>query len=185
MEGVELLAQARAADIDVQAHGETLAISGPSHAASWAQQLIERKADIIPLLQAEGTGSLPDAESTVLAQAMAWLSTALARGPQPESKLALEVHAAGISKASLRRAKTALGVESKRQGKHWVWVSPQGVHRQGAQGVQGVQPQDTQSVQGVHGQDDQQGAQPQGAQDAQRQQANPKTITGAVCQRSR
>jgi len=135
MDGVEILAQARAAGIHVKAHGETLAISGPSHAAPLAQQLIACKADILPFLQAEETAGQPDADTTptVLTQAMTWLSTALAHGPQPEGKLALEAQAAGITKATLRRAKTALGVESKRQGKHWVWVSPQGAqdaHRQ-------------------------------------------------------
>jgi hypothetical protein len=116
-----------------------LAISGPSHAVPLAQQLIERKADIIPLLRAEETAGQPDADTTptVLTQAMTWLSTALAHGPQPEGKLALEAQAAGITKATLRRAKTALGVESKRQGKHWVWVSPQGAH--GAQDAHGQQ----------------------------------------------
>jgi hypothetical protein len=55
---LELLAQARAAGIHVQAHGETLTISGPPQAETLAQQLIEYKADIIPLLlQAEGTGA--------------------------------------------------------------------------------------------------------------------------------
>jgi hypothetical protein len=106
-------------------------------------QVRSQKAEFLLLLQAEETAE------TVLTQAMTWLSTALAHGPQPEGKLALEAQAAGITKATLRRAKTALGVKSKRQGKHWVWASPQGA--QGAQDAQG----------------------------AHRQQANPKTITGA------
>jgi hypothetical protein len=171
MDGVEILAQARAAGIHVKAHGETLAISGPSHAAPLAQQLIERKADIIPLLRAEGTESLPDADTTptALMQATAWLATALAHGPQPEGKLALEAQAAGITEATLRRAKSALGVQSKRQGKHCVWVSPQGAQDAQCQDAQSAQCQDAhgQGVQDAHGQ----GAQPQ--------QANPTTITGA------
>jgi hypothetical protein len=35
-----------------------------------------------------------------------------------------QAQAAGVSEKSLRRAKTALGVQSKRHGKRWNWIPP-------------------------------------------------------------
>lgn len=69
------------------------------------------------------------ATPSALAEAEEWLQDALAEGQRPATEIEEEAAAAGISKASLRRAKTSLGVAAKRFGTGWVWI-------QGAQGAQ-------------------------------------------------
>jgi hypothetical protein len=151
MDGLALLAQAHAAGLRILIDGDVLAITGAPDAAPLANQLLEHQADIIPLLQAEGTGGLPDEEpidtqpSTALDAASAYLRTALAGNARSERELRRESQAHGISEKTLRRAKRHLNVKSKRQGKVWFWL-PLRQDGQGQDGQHG-QPQDGQGIQ--------------------------------------
>jgi len=59
-------------------------------------------------------------------EAESWLLDFLAGGPQPAEVVFAEAGRVGITQATLRRAKDAAGVESKKQGKDgpWAWQLP-------------------------------------------------------------
>ena len=62
-----------------------------------------------------------------LAEAIAFLQHALVGGRRPAHAVLREAAQAGIAKRTLYHAKTALGIESSRQGYtggHWVWKAP-------------------------------------------------------------
>lgn len=65
----------------------------------------------------------PPAALSATEQAAAWLQKALKSGARPVPELEAEAGEAGVSKASLKRAKKALGVSSRREGKGWIWES--------------------------------------------------------------
>lgn len=71
------------------------------------------------------------AAPSALAEAEEWLKDALAEGQRPATEIEAAAAEAGISKATLRRAKKSLGVTAKRFENGWVWI----------QGAQGAQPQ--------------------------------------------
>ncbi len=52
MEGIDLLSQAKAAGLTVEAHGSELVVKGPRRAKSVAMKLIERKAAVLAALDA-------------------------------------------------------------------------------------------------------------------------------------
>lgn len=72
----------------------------------------------------------PDTERT---EAMDWLRDSLAGGPVSASFIQGAARSAGIAAMTLRRAKDALCIESKRDGAGWVWMLPQGGHSEGGQ----------------------------------------------------
>ena len=55
-----------------------------------------------------------------------WLRTELANGPRPAAALLAKARKDGVSAATLRKAKKALDVESKRQSRlgSWAWELP-------------------------------------------------------------
>jgi hypothetical protein len=61
-----------------------------------------------------------------LAEARDWLRTFMADGPRSASTVETEAAAAGLSWATVRRAKTALGIRAQKQGMSggWMWVLP-------------------------------------------------------------
>jgi AAA domain len=71
----------------------------------------------------------------LLDEAKAVLRDLLDRGPMPSKDVQRQAHEAGISDATLRRAKDALGVKSIRPDGFngpWSWTLPDGVHAQEA-----------------------------------------------------
>jgi hypothetical protein len=64
----EFLRQARAAGLRVQADGDRLVIRGPKHAGALAKALLDRKAEVLPLLgePVAGTGRWDGAEENRL-----------------------------------------------------------------------------------------------------------------------
>jgi hypothetical protein len=58
-------------------------------------------------------------------EALTWLETELMKGPRPANELYEAADRAGISERTLERAKSDLGVVSKRAGKSWVWGLPE------------------------------------------------------------
>jgi putative DNA primase/helicase len=70
-----------------------------------------------------------DDERSMLEEAVDFLTELLADGPVPQKIAAKEADDAGISAATLRRAKRRLGVKSDKQSAgEWVWVMKQGAH---------------------------------------------------------
>ena len=67
-------------------------------------------------------------EASVLGDAKTLLSDLLADGPRGADEISEEAKSAGISTATLRRAKAALGVKSRRDGQKggWIWEIPKG-----------------------------------------------------------
>jgi hypothetical protein len=90
----------------------------------WASELVAISADQI--LQATGDQTNTGGRSA-LVEAEEFLKEMLAGGPVPVSELQAEVKAAGLSWATLRRAKNRLEVRSYRQSQggdgegHWYW----------------------------------------------------------------
>jgi hypothetical protein len=71
-----------------------------------------------------------DDERSALDEAADFLAELLADGPVPQKIAAKEADDAGISAATLRRAKQRLGVKScKRGAGEWVWVMKQVAHK--------------------------------------------------------
>ena len=50
MDGMSLLAEARASGLEVRADGDRLVVRGPRQAEAVALRLLERKADVLPLV---------------------------------------------------------------------------------------------------------------------------------------
>lgn len=72
-------------------------------------------------------------DRTARAEAEEWLAEVLALGPVPAAKIKADAIQAGIAQATVRRAKSALGVKSRRWGRPgaeggWCWALPEGVH---------------------------------------------------------
>ena len=63
-------------------------------------------------------------KQSCLEKACFWLADYLARGPVPANDVEGEGTAAGHSVASLRRAKTQLGIQPKKVGAGWTWALP-------------------------------------------------------------
>jgi hypothetical protein len=64
MEGIDLLTQAKAAGLTVEAHGSELVIKGPKRAKSVAMKLIERKAAVLAALDATMAKSITTRNQT-------------------------------------------------------------------------------------------------------------------------
>jgi hypothetical protein len=65
---------------------------------------------------------------------MEFLKQELAEGPVPSRELLKKAKAEGISEKTLYRAKSSLGVVSKKEGRErWVWTFPEG-YQKDAQG---------------------------------------------------
>jgi putative DNA primase/helicase len=78
------------------------------------------------LLQPEA----PAEKGEAMAEAKEFLLTALSKGPRPANEVFAEGDQAGISKATLKRAKKALSISKKKVGQTgpWVWALPEGDH---------------------------------------------------------
>jgi len=63
-------------------------------------------------------------EKGALDEAVEFLKQELAEGPVPSKELLKKAKAEGISERTLYRAKSSLGVVSKKEGKEWVWMLP-------------------------------------------------------------
>jgi len=81
------------------------------------------------------TGEACQARGTV-PQAMHWLEAMLKDGPRPAGELIAKAGAARISKTTLYRAKTRLGIESHKPEFRlgWIWSLPQDSGRSSAEG---------------------------------------------------
>ncbi len=68
----------------------------------------------------------PEVEASSLAEAKGLLREILADGPRDSKEAEGELEAAGVSKATIRRAKKALGVKAKKKGlrEGWTWELP-------------------------------------------------------------
>jgi hypothetical protein len=87
----ELLAEARAVGVSVFLDGERLVIRGPRSAEGLGRQLLGRKAEVAPLLQAEAPAGWDQAKAdAVLAEALA-LVDAAAAGAADVRRRVLEV----------------------------------------------------------------------------------------------
>ncbi len=97
-------------------------------AVAWELGAVNLSAD--DALASDGTDG---GERTECEEAAAWLRDLLAKGPRPASDVVREAREAGISIATLRRAKTASGVRSLRAafGGGWDWALP--AHDEGEQ----------------------------------------------------
>ena len=71
-------------------------------------------------------------ERAALAEAVEFLAQVLAQGPRPAQEVIREAARAGFSERTLRRAKAAARVVSRRQGDTWAWALP-GPDRPGPQ----------------------------------------------------
>jgi putative DNA primase/helicase len=71
-----------------------------------------------------------DKSSLALAEAGDFLEALLADGPVPSKEVDAEAEEAGITKATLRRAKASLGITSYKDGMKggWVWELPKTLH---------------------------------------------------------
>jgi hypothetical protein len=78
--------------------------------------------------------SLPE-KPNMLDQAKTFVLEALAAGPRAASEVAQEAAAAGVAAITLRRAREALQVETRRDAERWIWVLP-GARPAGASGEQ-------------------------------------------------
>jgi hypothetical protein len=75
-----------------------------------------------------------DDDKSALDEAVGFLTELLADGPLPAKAAAKEAEGAGITGATLRRAKQRLGIKSEKQGAgSWVWVRRSKVFKEGAQ----------------------------------------------------
>lgn len=77
-------------------------------------------------------------QGSELNEAKQFLHEVLAHGPKPVGKVKTEAYGAGISHATLRRAKKALGIEARKDGMKggWVW----GLPRSASTEPEGAQP---------------------------------------------
>jgi hypothetical protein len=75
-------------------------------------------------------GSGPGRPAAEREEALEWLSIALADGPRPARELFAEARADGITPHTLRNAKTALGVQARKNGfeRGWTWFLPTARH---------------------------------------------------------
>ena len=97
----------------------------------WGDPIAGNARDILNAAEAQ-----PE-EGTAVSDTQDWLREFLADGPQPQKDVKAAAEAHCLSWATVRRAKTALNVESRkvggedgRKGAQWVWGLPEG---QGAQ----------------------------------------------------
>jgi len=82
-------------------------------------------------VQGERGTPKPGPAPTALTEAQAFLRSLLTDGPRQATAVQKEAEAAGISEATLRRAKEDLGIKPKKQGKEWYWSLP-AVYSEGA-----------------------------------------------------
>jgi hypothetical protein len=76
------------------------------------------------VVQGEQTIPQPGPEPAARAEAQAFLRSVVADGPRLATAVQEAATAAGISTATLRRAKEDLGIKPKRQGTVWYWSLP-------------------------------------------------------------
>ncbi|MBI3759190.1 MAG: hypothetical protein HY269_05480 [Deltaproteobacteria bacterium] len=69
--------------------------------------------------------ALPPEVHSALSEACAWLTDALAAGPRPSLEILTGSRSAGISLATLNRAKYLLRVRSIKFGSDWCWSNPE------------------------------------------------------------
>jgi len=88
-------------------------------------------------LSADDLSALPgdDEERSARADAAEWLGDYLDAGPQPAAEVERAARAAGHAWATVRRAKSTLGVTSRKVGSEWKWL------KEDAHPAQGVVPE--------------------------------------------
>ena len=80
--------------------------------------------EIVPDVVSGGNGS---DRVSALEEAKKWLFDVLAlEGPLPAKEVLKQSDEIGISSGTLRRAREALGVITKKESDQWVWSLPQG-----------------------------------------------------------
>ncbi|MDP9381368.1 MAG: AAA family ATPase [Chloroflexota bacterium] len=75
----------------------------------------------------------PKQEDGEESRAVAWLNDTLEEGPVLQEVIKATAEGAGISWRTLERAKSSLGVKSKKDGKKWAWYRQDRQHRQQCQ----------------------------------------------------
>ena len=68
---------------------------------------------------------LKSKKKSALEEAAEFLKEELAEGPVPSKELFKKAEAEGISETTLKRAKSLLGVKSKKLREGWVWILPE------------------------------------------------------------
>lgn len=76
------------------------------------------------VVQGDRVTPKPGPAPTALTEAQTFLRSLLADGPRQATAVQKEAEAAGLSEATLRRAKEALGIKPKRQTEGWYWSLP-------------------------------------------------------------
>ena len=158
-----ILAQAKsnvgpvAASLRFRIEGRT--VEGPDGpintcGVAWLGEAQVRSADLLTSTDSE--------ERTALGEATNWLREMLEGGPRPPKDIRREARGAGISEATLGRAKSRLGVRSVKRGGYfggdpsWDWRLPEdhaaeGAHTRGDEHLQGDSGAFTQvSTEGAH-----------------------------------
>lgn len=102
--------------------GLAFTIEGDPPACSWSPEPVNMTAD--DLLDRANGGDGGGA----LGEALEWLRDEMTNGPQPSKEIIKRAEDDGIPERTLRRAKKALGIQSKRLGHDsagaWAWVLP-------------------------------------------------------------
>jgi hypothetical protein len=105
------------------APGLALTIDGDPARVHWEDQPVSTTAAEV-LARAGGRG-----DSGARAEAEQWLTDELSDGPKPAADIKVRAEKDGISIRTLERAKSRLGVTSRREGYarggRWVWVMPE------------------------------------------------------------
>lgn len=71
-------------------------------------------------------GNSDGADRSASNEAAGFLRDLLADGPVPAKQVAVEAQDAGIAERTLKRAKSRLGIVSRKDGDHWTWNLPPG-----------------------------------------------------------
>ena len=82
------------------------------------------------LAEAEEEPGLDGEAATALDDACAFLTSELTHGPKSAKHLFTEARHAGHSERTIKRAKSRLGIESRKESSGWVWGHPTTLHIQ-------------------------------------------------------
>jgi putative DNA primase/helicase len=99
---------------------------GETPHVSWEEEPVRILADDVLSVPARPRGPAPEGKDA----AAEWLLVELADGPCPSQSLFMAAHEEGISKRTLQRAKSALGIHARKTGfdGHWIWELPEEGH---------------------------------------------------------
>lgn len=123
-------------NLSVSAPGLAFTIEGDPPRLEWEPEPLDLSADdLMPKSSGSGTGAKRGPEPEKQNAASEWLIDVLADGPMNVKALEVEAKEAGLSLATIRRARQTLNIKPKKakvKDGGWIWELPEGAQRAAA-----------------------------------------------------